>query len=172
MAKTYTVDLGIRLLRNLRQIAVADWTPGPNDQPAVRGPRLMLEAAGGNGVHVVGAGHSAPINFAAQDFIDTAGLANCFAVCAVWNKVGNEFQNGFLAHVSSPHGQVFTNAIAPANIPVGAWIVVCVGTGGWGVTIANRLAQAGHAADHAWIYTRQMNAVGFGIDKRGRFGEI
>ncbi|HTI79458.1 MAG TPA: hypothetical protein VL614_03310, partial [Acetobacteraceae bacterium] len=73
---------------------------------------------------------------------------------------------------SSPHAAFFANAIAPANIPIGAWIVVCVGTGGWGATIANRLVLAGHAADHIWIYTRLTNAVGFGIDKFGQFGEI
>jgi hypothetical protein len=171
MAKTYTVDRGIRLMPGVRQIAVADWIPNPNQLSAVRGPRMMLDAVG-NGLRVVGAGHSTPINFQAHDYVDTLGLANCFAVCAAWTKVGNTFQNGFLAHVSSPHAAFFANAIAPANIPIGAWIVVCVGTGGWGATIANRLVLAGHAADHIWIYTRLTNAVGFGIDKFGQFGEI
>jgi hypothetical protein len=115
-------------MAGVRQIALADWTPGQNQQPAVLGPRIMLDAAG-TGLRVVGAGKTAPINFQAHDFIDTLGLANCFAVCAVWNKVGNTFQQGFLAHVSNPYQSAFSTAIAHANIPVGAWIVVCVGTG-------------------------------------------
>jgi hypothetical protein len=161
-----------------RSAWLADSIPNPLAQS---GPGLTLDISGEItdpvGVHVQHAGSGSAIDFTANEFIYTTGMANCFAVCAVWGvKVGRAFPNGYLAHVSNPHQTFF--AIALGNIPQGAWIVVDVGPGNagpgnWGTVIANKIHTIHHhAEDHIWIYRRgpQGNA-GFGINKYGRFGE-
>ena len=147
--------------------------------PAQSGPKLTLDKSSGQNVYVQGAGHDGTIDLTTRDFIYTTGLFQCFAVCAVWEKVDETFQHGYLAHVSSPGPSkpklggpqpFFRTAIA--NIPDDAWIVVGVGVEGWVPIIAKALQDGGHADDHIWIYNRaEKTDVGFGIDKYGRFGE-
>ena len=70
-------------------------------------------------------------------------------------------------HVSSPHAGFCQTAVN--NVPANAYVVVGIGQGAWGNTVANMLAAR---TPHIWIYTRAQNGnVGFGIDKYGRFGE-
>lgn len=176
MPKTYTVA---NVIGGHRPAWLADSIPNPLDQ---KGNKLMLDMQPGNGVQVPNAGLASPINFTVNNFIYTNGLFQCMALCAVWNKVGNLFQNGYLAHVSNmgpppnapqpvvpPFIQTATQAI-----PAGAWIVADIGVGlrAWGPTLAQRLINLGHANDHIWIYYRAANGqVGFGIDRQGQFGE-
>jgi hypothetical protein len=135
------------------------------------GQGLRLDITRPNGIHVQHAGNGSPIDFTVNNYIYTTAMANCFAVCAVWNKAGDVFGDGYLAHVSNPYTPYF--GVALGNIPAGAWIVVDVGPGAWGALIAQRIHNNfNHADDHIWIYVRGpgMNS-GFGIDKYGRFGE-
>jgi hypothetical protein len=175
-------------------VYLADTIPNPHDQS---GPKLALDIPIIRTVEVKGAGNSSgTIDFGSFDFIYTKGLLQCFAVCAVWGKFGDVFQNGYLAHVSSPiteapkprfvttRGKATTDpteiffATVLKDIPSLAWVVVDVGDRGekekgWGQQIAEKLRQAGHAEDHIWIYRRAANGqVGFAIDKQGRFGEV
>lgn len=172
MHKSYTVSqvstFRPTVLGGHRSAYLADSIPNPLAQS---GQRLTMDVTKPNGTHVEHAGNAAAINFLVNDYIYTTGMANCFAVCGVWNKLGNVFQNGYLAHVSNPHQAFFATAVG--NIPVGAWIVVNVGAGNWGPLIAQRIHNNfNHADDHIWIYTRGVDGNdGFGIDKYGRFGE-
>jgi hypothetical protein len=147
---------------------LADSIPDPLEQS---GPKLTIDKANPNGIHVEHAGSQSQINFKANDYIYTTGMANCFAVCAVWDKADGVFQNGYLAHVSNPHQTFFKTAAG--SIPTEAWIVVNVGQGSWGSLIAQKLhKEYNHAEDHIWIYTRGPGGNdSFGIDKYGRFGE-
>jgi hypothetical protein len=177
MHKSYTVSqvstFRPTAIGSHRAAYLADSIPNPLAQS---GQRLTLDiirplGVRPNGIHVQHAGGSSAINFTANDYIYTTGMANCFAVCGVWNKAGNVFQNGYLAHVSNPHQAFFSTAVG--NIPAGAWIVINVGQGNWGQLIAQKLHNIfNHADDHIWIYTRgQGGNDSFGIDKFGRFGE-
>jgi hypothetical protein len=176
MPKTYTVAV---VIGSHRAEWLADTIPNPLAQ---RGAKLRLDMQPGNGVHVPHAGAASPIDLTVNNFIYTSGLFQCMALCAVWNKAGNVFQNGYLAHVSNMGPP--PNAPPPANppfiqtatqaIPLGAWIVADIGVGlqAWGPALAQRLTNLGHADNHIWIYYRAANGqVGFGIDRHGRFGE-
>jgi len=133
------------------------------------GGRQMLSLEG-LGEEVVKARNSKTVNFAVHSHIFTRGLFNCFAICAVWNKEGSFFRNGFLAHVSSPMHSFFGASLD--RIPENAFVACGVGTGSWGNDIAKAL-ETRVPAGNIWIYTRpnDLDHVGFGIDRSGRFGE-
>lgn len=143
------------------------------DVPALTAPpaggRQMLDMTG-LGEEVIGARKSKSVDFAVHSHIFTRGLFNCFAVCAVWNKEGTTFKNGFLAHVSMPNHSFFKASLD--NIPKDAFVACGVGPGEWGAQIAATLEE--HVpSSNIWIYTRPNSDdyVGFGIDRSGRFGE-
>jgi len=170
MAKTYTVAANSTFqpggMSGHRAAWLIDAVPNPLAQT---GPKLTLNTQPPNGAVVVGAGNGAAVNFANNPHIHTHGLLQCFAICAAWNKVGDTFTNGYLAHVSAPQ-HPFCNA-AVGQIPAHAFVVVGIGQGAWGGVMANRLANV-VPANNIWIYTRAQNGhVGFGIDRYGRFGE-
>ncbi len=173
MHKTYTVSA---FAAGGQQQLRADSIPHPVAQT---GPKYTLDMTSNQNVYVQGAGHDATIDLTVRDFIYTTGLYQCFALCAVWNKVNDIFQNGYLAHVSSPgpprprvDGPPPYFHTALANIPPGAWIIVDTAHPEWAARIVAKMQEVGHHDDHIWIYLRtDKTNVGFGIDKYGRFGE-
>jgi hypothetical protein len=148
----------------------------PPDLPA-SGQRQMLEPQGQG--EVVATGKFKLVNFNTHNHILTRGLSICFAVCAVWNKLGSTFQNGFLTHLSSPGPMppkpcnFFTYI---ENIPADAFVVCGVPNGRdeLGNFIAAKISELrGVPGANIWVYYRPNNDdfVGFGIDRSGRFGE-
>ena len=140
----------------------------------------MLDMTG-LGEEVIKAGNSKSVNFTLHSHIFTRGLFTCFAVCAVWNKQGDTFRDGFLAHVSSPGPTTGppreTNFhLAIKKIPSDAYVACGVGLQrDWGPFIAETIKrQQGVPDTNIWVYFRpdNNNQVGFGIDKHGRFGEV
>ena len=175
MAKIYTVSADSTYVpthfgggRAARKI---DTVPNPLNQ---EGLALTLNAEFvKHAVCVPSAGHEAQIAFSAlHPAIYTTGLFQCFAVCVAYNKVGQEFHNGYLAHISSPHGQYFAACIKKIPDPNNTWAVVSVGPGNWGALIASKLVNSGIPANNVWIYIRKNHASGFGLDRFGNFGEV
>ena len=175
MPKVYTARTQIALIGGAHRMLV-DTVPNPMNQS---GGRILFDRQG-NGVNVIGAHNESLIDFTQDDHIFTRGLFNCFAVSAVWNKIGGVFQDGYLAHVSSPGplngGQQTYFHQCILNIPANAFVACGVGQQlHWGPFIANTINQQ-RGVPHAniWIYFRpdNNNQVGFGIDKYGRFGEV
>jgi hypothetical protein len=152
------------------------------DEPPLIAPpaggRQMLDMSG-LGEEVVHAGNCKRVDFAVHSHIFTRGLFQCIAICAVWNKQGGAFQDGFLAHVGSPKHSLFRKSVGlidPAGafvIPEDAFVACDVGPGLWGAELAEALEGRVPAAN-IWIYIRpnSKDNVGFGIDKYGRFGEV
>lgn len=143
---------------------------------AAQGPQIQLNQQYViSGRWFAGAGHSKTGAFSHLGSIGTAGLAHCFGVCAVWNKVGNTFAHGYCAHLSSVHGAAYNACLADIQgfAPHGPWIAVSFGnTGTWARTLADALNQRGIADDHIWIYQRAHGSNTFGVDKFGNFGEM
>ena len=173
MAKTYTVSSTHVPTHIAGHRYKIDTIPNPLDQ---KGLALSLNAGFvKHGVFVPSAHHDAQIAFsAAQPAIYTKGLLQCFALCVAYNKVGQEFHNGYLAHISNPKSPFFQTCIQKIPHPNNtvSWVVVGVGPGAWGNSIANHLVNYGIPANNIWIYTRQSTGSGFGLDRFGNFREI
>ena len=97
MYKTYTVTTAIDIGGSGRTALLIDTVPDPLAQA---GPKLILNREGESKAVVEGAGNDLEVDFSKDAYIYTHGLMNCFAVCAAWDKVGNVFSKGYLAHVS------------------------------------------------------------------------
>ena len=172
MPKTYTVggNQGVGGLGGQAGIKI-DAVPHPL---ACGGDALRLNAIEG-AVHVQKAGNHSEVDFTDKPAIYTTGLSHCLAVCVAWNKVDDKFQNGYLAHISSPQASLLTTGMAglpdPRNTPM--WVVVSVGAGNWPAQIAQRLVNTFHfAQQQIWIYVRAKDSDTFGIDRFGNFGEV
>ena len=141
---------------------------------ACGGNALSLAVDPSTAVHVPKAGLHEPVDFANKRAIYTTGLSHCLAVCIAYNKVGNQFQDGYLAHISSPQAGVLKTAMDavpnPAVTPM--WVVVSVGAGEWPDKIAKRLQNDfKFPPNNIWIYIRQ-DSNSFGLDRDGNFGEV
>jgi len=135
MPKIYTVsaDSGVQEALQIDTIPTLQNRTGP---ARILSPEFVAKA-----VCVPNAGKDNNVDFSAdQPAIYTKGLSHCIAFCVAYNKVGQEFQKGYLAHISSPHGtwdkwfQKFPN---PRDTAL--WVVVSVGPGQWGDMIADKL---------------------------------
>jgi hypothetical protein len=170
MPKTYTVggapaQVGMGGHRLIKIDSVA---------PNTGGNALFLNPNNvANTVHVPNAGLHAAVDFTTHDSIYTSGLAHCMAVCLAYNKMGTQFLNGHLAHISHPNAAALANAfgaLVNPNLPI--WAVVSVGAGMFPAMIANRLhATFGLPHNNIWIYIRAGSNT-FGIDRYGNFGEF
>ena len=175
MAKTYTVSSTHSPTPLGGHRYKIDTIPNPLDQ---KGLALSLNVGFvQHGVFVPSAHHDAQIAFsAAQPAIYTKGMMNCFALCVAYNKLGEEFHNGYLAHISNPKSAFFQTCVQRIPNPNNtvSWVVVSVGgkIGGWATMIANDLVAYGIPANNIWIYLRQSTAAGFGLDRFGNFGEV
>ncbi|HKU94870.1 MAG TPA: hypothetical protein VJR58_06315 [Vineibacter sp.] len=167
MPKTYTVDN----TANAPAPKIDDIAPAAPRGRAIQLNRLRVLG----GKSFAGAGKSDMVMFSSWSSIGTTGLGHCLGLCLVWNKVGETFEFGYCAHMSSVQGERFRERLDEIKYaaPHNPWVAVSFGSvGGWAQTLTTALTNLGIADNHIWIYQRAHGSTTFGVDRYGNFGEI